>query len=209
MRDIVIIGRGNRSLDEGLRFHVEHAQDRVVQLGNIGNRECHESYYDGIKSAQLTNHSILFGTEDFYPYLYSSEFSLGDYKFEDDILFIRGGSSDLWVDKEIGDPDYPENTPNASRWINEGLPAITFARILQHSGPVNVVVSHECPESIAYDMFGETKKSLHHSGLDAVLENFSPTLWVFTGTYPSKQMKIGRTNFVCLGEWEKFIIKKK
>ncbi len=63
-----------------------------------------------------------------------------------------------------------------------------------------IVVSHDCPESVRPEFAILSSASRTNRGLQRLLETHSPSLWVFGHHHISLGKRIGRTLFICLGE---------
>jgi Icc-related predicted phosphoesterase len=65
-----------------------------------------------------------------------------------------------------------------------------------------IVVSHDCPQSVMEKLFGYPEKSQTRTMLEMMFQEHQPQLWVFGHHHRSKDVQINGTRFVCLNELE-------
>jgi hypothetical protein len=67
------------------------------------------------------------------------------------------------------------------------------------------MVTHDCPESIARNLFLEMKisfPSITRQALDGMLNIHRPNIWIFGHYHQSIDTVINGTRFICLNELE-------
>jgi Icc-related predicted phosphoesterase len=70
------------------------------------------------------------------------------------------------------------------------------------------MVTHECPESVAHQLFGVEGKlkfdfpSRTRQAFQSMFEMHQPEVWVFGHWHESRDVVISGTRFVCLAELE-------
>lgn len=111
---------------------------------------------------------------------------------------IRGAYS---IDKHIRKEgvDYFPNEELDYNQINKAID-------LYKEKKPKIVVSHDCPQSARENLFSITDKSITSNGLERLLEEHEPDLWIFGHHHKSVNTMIGNTNFVCLDELETYEI---
>lgn len=70
----------------------------------------------------------------------------------------------------------------------------------------NIVVSHDCPQSVKLQLFGYPDKTDTNQLLQAMFEAHQPKLWVFGHYHRSVDVTINGTRFICLNELETLTI---
>ncbi len=114
-------------------------------------------------------------------------------------LFFVGGA--LSIDKHL-------RTEGLNWWRDEELSYGELIQILDDYENVkpDVMVTHDCPESIAQQLFGGTYKlilpSITRYTLDVALGFHAPKLWIFGHWHQSVDVTINNTRFICLNELE-------
>jgi predicted phosphodiesterase len=90
---------------------------------------------------------------------------------------------DFWSDEELG----YEELAAALEMYRECKPTI--------------MVSHECPDIAFNEIFNrDLLPTRTSSALGIMLEHHQPDYWFFGHYHNSKEKKVGKTNFVCIGE---------
>ena len=105
-------------------------------------------------------------------------------------LFIGGADS---IDRRIRFPGF--------NWFpEEGMRHCQFERIMNTKKEIEVIVSHDCPESVFSEMIKYTNtKNIHFRyALDKIFKQFRPALWVFGHHHTNFDMTINSCRFVCV-----------
>lgn len=79
-----------------------------------------------------------------------------------------------------------------------------FMDIYEATKP-EIMVTHDCPESVAMRLFASGKNgypSRTRQALDAMFGLHAPKLWIFGHWHMSRNEMIGDTRFICLAELE-------
>lgn len=119
-----------------------------------------------------------------------------------DMFFLGGATSvdkhsrsegvDYWSDEEVT--------------IREGNAFLdSYEEDVKKLGRFDFFISHECPESVARQIFHNRRDKLEdHSRtrqiLDAMLDISAPRCWIFGHWHHSIDVVIGDTRFICLAE---------
>lgn len=123
-----------------------------------------------------------------------------DGTIEGDVMFIGGATS---IDREWRIKDY-------TWWEDEELSIQELglmADIFRSQRP-RVMVTHECPQSIADTMLAEfnmakfNDASATRQAFQVMLEAHQPDIWIFGHWHVSFDKMINGTRFVCLNELE-------
>lgn len=115
-----------------------------------------------------------------------------------DMFFVGGALS---IDQHL-------RTDGLNWWRDEELSYGEFTKILADYSDLkpDVMVTHDCPESIAKQLFDGQGKiflpSITRNALQAALEIHEPKLWIFGHWHQSVDVTINNTRFICLNELE-------
>jgi hypothetical protein len=121
---------------------------------------------------------------------------------EDESIFFLGGG--LSIDKT-------RRIEGRSWWPDEEMEHFDFELLLkkyEESKP-RIVVSHECPEEVAKELFDTVKLlfvSLTREQYQVMLERHQPEYWIFAHWHLDRNVSINGTRFVCLGEMNEYIL---
>lgn len=118
----------------------------------------------------------------------------------DDIMYIGGALS---IDREW-------RTEGYDWWSDEELSTAELCGLCDVYQIVKprIMVTHDCPESIAHQLFGVNGvlkfnfPSRTRQALQSMLEIHQPKVWVFGHWHKSRDVVIDGTRFVCLAELE-------
>lgn len=116
-------------------------------------------------------------------------------------IFCVGGASSI---------DRAYRTEGIDWWPDEELGQLELNEIVADYSELkpSVVVTHECPESVADQLmaaFNKTKfedRSRTRQALEVMLYHHQPKLWVFGHWHHSAMFKMAGCHFVCLNELE-------
>lgn len=147
------------------------------------------------------NHYIVGGNHDYGPYLPIKKRpcpSLGNFHADAYLFTVRGAKSIDRIHRTEG-VDWFENEELT---YTEGL----LAYDAYVDCRPNIVVSHECPQSVKWHIFGYPDKTDTNQLLQAMFEAHQPKLWVFGHYHHSVDVTINGTRFVCLNELETLTI---
>ena len=121
----------------------------------------------------------------------------GTYDAKSGTFYVGGGLS---IDKRY-------RVEGVSWWRDEELSYAESLRALDVYADTrpDIVVSHECPESVALALFpfyrGSGRSVTRHA-LQAMLDTHRPAVWIFGHWHVSIRRNIGGTHFRCLNELE-------
>lgn len=172
-----------------------------IQLGDFGIGFHDQFWHDSVnRYHENTNHRFIRGNHDF-PEKCKKEMSgyIQDGTIEDDIMFVGGAMS---IDAHL-------RTPGLSWWEDEELSYRELSIFIDLFSKVKprVMITHDCPSSVAYDMFIATGRTYSFKQefsrtADALQQMFNahqPDFWFFGHWHYSSVKTIGNTTFVCLG----------
>lgn len=171
----------------------------TIQLGDFGFK------YETLKNIDSTKHLILPGNHDNYHICYRYPHFLGDYGYTSlnnvKFFYYRGAYS---IDRQY-------RTIGIDWWENEQVSIDEFmrARQLYREIQPEIVITHDCPEQIAYQMIDETQRVYQNMtgwALGEFLNIHQPKLWIFGHWHKSRQIDYNNTKFVCLDELETYDI---
>lgn len=170
---------------------------KTIALGDLGFKREHLWHLNNIDNS---NHKVLFGNHDDYGFVYDRH-SLGDFGLLEgynDIFFIRGAKSiDRWRRTE-GFDWFSEEELNASQM------SLCFDLYVENKP--NVVLSHDCPDSVGNLLFGNYYSSDTGKFLDALFAENKPKMWIFGHYHKSVDIEIDGCRFICLKELESLTI---
>lgn len=144
------------------------------------------------------NHKFIRGNHDDPVLCAQHPNFMGDwgYSKEADIFHIGGGYS----------IDFMYRTPGISWWDGEELTNRQFGQALRFYKKYKpkIVISHECPLVVKYDVITnyikKTKISYTETKLQEMFEAHKPEYWIFGHHHMRKNIWVEGTQFVVLGE---------
>ena len=147
---------------------------------------------------EYTTHKFIRGNHDNPIVCQKHPNYLGDYGIVENIslFFISGAVS---VDRHL-------RKENVNWWADEQLnvPSLQKMVELYIEKKPRIVVSHDCPETVAWMMMSDKRMledvSDTRDYLQAAFEEHSPEYWLFGHWHITKKMKIKNTEFICVGE---------
>jgi predicted phosphodiesterase len=172
----------------------------TIQLGDFGFK------YDTLKNVDHTKHIIIGGNHDNYDICWNYPHFLTDYGYMNnfngiDFFYYRGAYS---IDRNY-------RTVGINWWENEQVSIEQFmqARELYRDIKPKIVITHDCPQTIAASMLNPGDKIYENTtgwALNELLNIHEPDLWLFGHWHESRTIQYGRTKFVCLDELETYDI---
>jgi hypothetical protein len=182
------------------RYHeIIREKDRheyTIQLGDFGFD------YSTLKNVDPKNHVFIGGNHDNYDKVDSVPHYLGGYGYVNDFngvsfFFYRGAWS---IDKMY-------RTIGIDWWEKEENNIETFmqARELYRSFKPDIVLTHDCPESVVPYLLKPGARVYQNNTGWALQELFNihqPKIWRFGHHHKSWRMTINNTDFRCLNELE-------
>ncbi|CCH02042.1 hypothetical protein FAES_4042 [Fibrella aestuarina BUZ 2] len=189
---LLFIGDVHGQVNQYWKLLQTHKPDRSIQVGDFGFTKHHTWHSNYLNPDQ---HKVLFGNHDDTAYLAAAH-SLGDWGFdiqEDQCLFWVRGAESIDRSVRVEDRDW---------WRDEELTIPQFYQAMNDYERVRpqIMVSHDCPLSVYRDALDIQGKSRTSQGLQAMLEQHQPQLWIFGHHHRRIDMTIGATRFVCLEE---------
>jgi predicted phosphodiesterase len=116
----------------------------------------------------------------------------------DERFFVVGGGYS--IDHEI------RKRKNWGWWADEEHSATELAALVDEfeRRKPRLVISHEGPSAVTDAMFAPKWKfrSATAQALDAMLETHQPDLWLFGHWHRNRDLRMGKTRFICVGEKE-------
>lgn len=167
----------------------------TLQVGDFGFK------YDTLKNVDSTRHLILPGNHDNYSICYEYSHFMGDYGYTRlntiEFFYYRGAYS---IDRQY-------RTIGIDWWQEEQVSIDQFikARELYRIVKPKIVITHDCPESIAQYLLRPDQRQYQNTTGWALQELFNihePERWFFGHWHMSKTIKHGNTTFTCLNELE-------
>lgn len=192
---MLVIGDVHGKINEFWQLHHKLKPEKSIQLGDFGFKRQHDWF---LENMDCQNHKINFGNHDYYPYL-NREHSLGDWSYENGIFTIRGAYST--------DRRHDPVRENFDWFANEEISYANGYKVIDAfvKHKPEIVVTHDCPQSIAIRFFQIHQPSLTRQLLQACVEMHQPLLWIFGHHHKHKDTVVVPTRFICLGELETFI----
>lgn len=147
-------------------------------------------------------HFINPGNHDWGPIMKGSDvyMSTGDFMYFPaySIMTVRGAES---IDRHLRTEGY-NWFPNEELNYAEQLAA--FDKYVECKP--EIMVTHDCPQSVMEKLFYYTGRSQTRRMLDEMFMVWQPKFWIFGHHHRNKDVVINGTRFVCLDELEKFEI---
>jgi hypothetical protein len=176
---------------------------RSIQVGDFGigfgNNFWHEEVV-GKWMKDNPNHRFIRGNHDNPAICKTMPGYIEDGTVEGDVMYIGGAWS----------IDHAYRTEGRDWWRDEELSIMEFDRIAKIYEEVKprVVITHDCPTAVAWEMFISKGLSLSTSQiktrtgeyLQFMFEQHKPELWFFGHWHETLTQNILGTEFHCLGE---------
>ena len=189
-----IIGDVHGRTDMYVQMVVDYKQS--IQVGDMGVG------FTGTILPVMDNHRFINGNHD-NPKLCSQHPNWIPYgkveTINDQTWFFMGGA--LSIDKHL-------RTPGVSWWPEEELNYNQLNRMINiyETAKPDVVITHDCPDSIAKQLFTYVENpdlsSRTRQALDTMLSIHRPAKWIFGHWHESRSVAIYGTDFICLAELE-------
>lgn len=190
---ITVIGDAHGKYDRYVKM--ARKRDYTVQIGDLGFK------YGCLNNLDPDRHKVVGGNHDKYPSLVEWPHYLGDYGMASlggvDFFFYRGAYS---IDRQY-------RTIGFDWWEEEQLKIEDFmkAREVYREAKPDVVLTHDCPESITPMLLPPGAQIYQNTtswALQELLNIHRPKMWIFGHYHVSKRIPLGETEFVCLDELE-------
>lgn len=177
---------------------------RSIQVGDFGfgfrQRAEYVNYITDEMNRENHNHRFIRGNHDNPTECKSHKNFIHDGTIEDGMMFVGGAFS---IDKDW-------RTPGLDWWDDEELSYEELGEMIvrYEENKPEIMVCHECPDSVAQVLFKDTMKenlgSRTRNAFDIMFHhtNHKPKFWIFGHWHISKQMNILGTDFICLNELE-------
>ena len=190
--EMIVIGDVHCKVHEYQKMLHQYSGQRSIQVGDFGFYQEHLWHSQNVNPGQ---HKICFGNHDDQTFL-DSPHSCGNTMYFGDLrlLTIRGAFS---IDHSI-------MTTGLDWWPNEEMSYIEMNEAVGVYAELKpaIVVSHDCPGSIAKLFWGIDSNSITSKGLDAMFSIWKPELWIFGHHHKRVRENIDGTFFVGLKELE-------
>lgn len=201
-KSITFIGDVHGKIDEYL--NIIEKTEMSIQLGDFGVG--FNSYENDLLvdiTMRMSNGFFIRGNHDNPKKVkqLKSYIPDGTYWQDQEMFFVGGGLS---IDRML-------RTEGVDWWPDEELSQQKLQNILDSYMNIKprIMVSHECPETVARLMLNTNKveyPSITRQAFEAMFCEHQPEYWIFGHWHQSFQMKVNGTNFVCLDELETFTL---
>jgi len=174
---------------------IARKREYTVQLGDLGFK------YGCLNNLSQNHHKIIAGNHDNYDIIGLFPHYLGDYGNCSlggvNFFFYRGAYS---IDRQY-------RTIGIDWWEQEQVNIEQFmkARELYRETKPDIVITHDCPESINYHLLppgANRYQNMTGWALDELFNIHQPKMWRFGHYHKSWRMTIKGTDFRCLNELE-------
>jgi hypothetical protein len=177
--------------------------DHSVQVGDFGigfyTPYWHESVREWMKVN--TGHRFIRGNHDDPAMCKTMPGYIPDGTIEKDVMYVGGAWS----------IDHAYRVEGVSWWRDEELSVHELDKLISlfDKTKPRVMVTHDCPTSVAYEMFisrgdslagGQQIKTRTGEALQAMFELHQPEAWYFGHWHHTRTADIKGTKFQCLGE---------
>lgn len=179
--------------------NIARKRDHTVQIGDLGFK------YGCLGNLDPESHKLIAGNHDQYDIINEYPHYLGDYGNCSlggvDFFFYRGAYS---IDRQY-------RTIGIDWWEQEqvGIDQFMKARELYRETKPDIVLTHDCPESIALLLL-EPGQSIYQNmtgwALQELFNIHQPKIWRFGHWHRSWSKTVNGTEFRCLNELETELI---
>ena len=169
----------------------------VVQIGDLGFD------YSTLDNVDHEKFKIVSGNHDNMDKIVNIPHYLGDYGYTSlnnvNFFYYRGAYS----------TDIAYRTIGIDWWDNEQINIEGFmnARELYRATKPDIVLTHDCPSDIAYQMIDPGQRVHENNTTWSLQELYNihqPKLWIFGHWHCSRTIQHGNTKFICLDELETY-----
>lgn len=174
--------------------------ERSIQVGDMGvgffNSRGEATANPPHQNMSAGNHRFIRGNHDNPGVCTRQKFWIRDGHTEDGWMFVGGGLS---IDRAM-------RTEGFDWWRDEELNYGQFQTVMDTyvNYKPRVMVTHDCPESVALEMFDGHYKfqdpSITRQALDGMFDEHQPDFWFFGHWHSRRNWTIRGTRFVCLAE---------
>ena len=175
----------------------------TVQVGDFGVGFGGQYWHDTVNEFHSSGqHRFIRGNHD-DPQRCRTEMTgyIADGTVENDVMYIGGAWS----------IDHKHRIPGVDWWEDEELSYSELETLIDVYAATRprVMITHDCPTTVAYHMFIRGGKSLGGNvqiltrtgeAFQTMFEIHQPEVWVFGHWHVSKRQEINGTEFICLGE---------
>ena len=182
------------------RYHrIVREKDRhpyTVQLGDFGFD------YETLKNVDPNHHVFIGGNHDNYDKVADVPNYLGDYGY-----MVNFNGIDFFYYRGAWSIDRIYRTIGIDWWEQEQVSIEGFmkARELYREIKPDIMLTHDCPESVAYHLIPPNGRVFQQNtgwALQELFDIHQPKQWYFGHWHKSWSMTINGTNFRCLNELE-------
>lgn len=187
-KKFIILGDVHGNLNWCVELARRKKNQTIIQIGDLGVGFIPLGAF---KTHLPPNFKFFVGNHDNRKESKQLSCCLGDYGDFENFFFVSGANSidkewrteriDWWPDEEL---TYEQGTQCLEAWGNS---------------KAQIVLSHDCPQSIAQNAFGIHDKSLTRNLLEQMFQLKQPKLWIFGHHHKPLTISIGGTEFQCLG----------
>lgn len=177
--------------------------DHSIQVGDFGIGFGSEYWHDSIAEWQLKypGHRFIRGNHDDPAKCKLMPGYIPDGTVEKDVMYVGGAWS----------IDHACRVEGVSWWRDEELSVHELDKLISLFGKAKprVMITHDCPTSVAWEMFISKGDSLNSTNqiktrtgeaLQAMFEMHQPEFHFFGHWHNTRQITLKGTRFVCLGE---------
>lgn len=169
-----------------------------IQVGDFGRGfgETDEDMLPIFSKMEAGFHRYIRGNHDNPAKVKTDATYIHDGMRENGCMFIGGAYS---IDKGF-------RTEGVDYWSDEECSWEEMDSFIKsyESNPPKIMVTHDCPESVARKLFNwyteESSGSTTRNALQSMLDINSPSLWVFGHWHEARDTTINGTRFICLPE---------
>jgi hypothetical protein len=202
-----IHGKTHDYINFSLAFGMRHASDpipvRSVQVGDFGIGFAGSYWHEQISKwmKEFPQHRFIRGNHDDPAKCKEMPNYIADGTVEGDVMYLGGAWS----------IDHAYRTEGVSWWRDEELTIEELDSLIDLYAKTKprVMITHDCPTQIAWDMFisrgqslaGQTQiKTRTGEALQTMWEIHQPQEWYFGHWHQTRDLTLHGTRFQCLGE---------
>lgn len=190
-------------LKMGFRHNKENVPTHSVQVGDFGVGFASNYWHNELNKWMYDNptHKFIRGNHDSPQKCKEMHGYILDGSVDGNVMYVGGAWS----------IDHAFRTEGVDWWADEELSVEELNKIYDRYVlyKPKILITHDCPTTVAYDMFIANGKSLTGTyqiktrtgeALQAMFDAYQPKFWFFGHWHHTRQATINGTRFVCLGE---------
>lgn len=198
MKQVCIIGDPHGHVEEYYKITQFYNKLGIPTI-SVGDNGFYEHWEWGLLHMDTDMNKWVHGNHDMnIGDYFTCPLSLGHSNYWNDIFTVRGAVSIDKIHRPFGVEWFPEEELS----VDQANDAID----LYVGTSPKVVVSHECPSDVKYNLFGFEKNDYTNVVLQEMFELHQPELWIFGHYHRNAVYHYKGTTFICLKELQPMVV---